>query len=89
MKDNEGMLFLYDTPAQYGFWMRGMNFPLDFVWLQDKTVVELDENIPTPSTGVAIPSVIPNVPIDMVLEVNAGTIHRLNIQVGDTIKFFQ
>src|SRR3989344_7332267 len=31
--ENEGMLFVFDTPGKYGFWMKDMLFPIDIIWL--------------------------------------------------------
>ena len=28
-----GLLFIFDKPGQYGFWMKEMNFPIDIIWL--------------------------------------------------------
>jgi uncharacterized membrane protein (UPF0127 family) len=33
LKANEGMLFIFDTPTTYGFWMKDMKFAIDIVWL--------------------------------------------------------
>jgi len=30
--EKEGMLFVFDAPGKYGFWMKDMNFPIDIVW---------------------------------------------------------
>src|SRR5438094_9545272 len=29
----DGMLFIFDQPAPYAFWMKGMTFPLDMLWI--------------------------------------------------------
>lgn len=84
-----GMLFVFDAPARHGFWMRGMNFPLDFIWIRDKTVFELTRNVPAPQPGESPGVLEPYYPIDMVLEVNAGTIDRLGIKEGDKIEIYQ
>ena len=86
LAQNEGMLFVYQDQALHGFWMRGMNFPLDFIWIRDKTVVQLNKNVPSPLQGGSLEVLEPSVPVDMVLEVNAGTIDRLGIVPGDTIE---
>src|SRR3989344_6075059 len=33
LKEREGMLFLYATPQRSSFWMKGMSFSLDFIWI--------------------------------------------------------
>ncbi len=33
LNDNEGMLFLFNVPGEYSFWMKDMKFPLDIIWI--------------------------------------------------------
>src|SRR4051812_4294355 len=41
---NQGMLFLFDTPGFYTFWMKGMKFPIDIIFIHDDTIVSFVEN---------------------------------------------
>lgn len=85
----EGMLFIFDKAGKHSFWMKGLNFPLDLVYIRDERVIEILPNIQPPSEGqtdVSLPIYQPKEEINMVLEVNAGTAQRLNIKAGDTIK---
>ncbi|MCX6792030.1 MAG: DUF192 domain-containing protein [Candidatus Gottesmanbacteria bacterium] len=83
-----GMLFVYDHPDRYGFWMKGMRFPLDFIWINGNKVADISQNIPQPVNDTAQPvSLAPKVPADKVLEVNAGVIQSLGIRVGDLVQF--
>lgn len=85
---NTGMLFVYQNKDRYGFWMKDMRFPLDFIWITGNTVVDVSQNIPQPDNDTVQPvNVAPNVPVDKVLEVNAGVIKSLGIHVGDTVQF--
>lgn len=87
LPDNHGMLFPYDHKEQFEFWMRGMQFPLDFIWIDGKTVADISENIPPPE-GAEKPVIIkPSVPVDRVLEVNAGSVALIGIKVGDTVEY--
>ncbi|HEX8931866.1 MAG TPA: DUF192 domain-containing protein, partial [Patescibacteria group bacterium] len=57
---NQGMLFLFDTPGFYAFWMKNMKFPIDLIFIHDNTVVSLVENA-TPLTNEAnIPTYSPD-----------------------------
>ncbi len=86
LAENTGMLFVFGHPDTYPFVMRGMTFPLDFVWLSaDRVVADVDENIPPPAPGENAEVVIPKEPITMVLEIPAGTVQRLNIKIGDSV----
>ncbi|MBI5732809.1 DUF192 domain-containing protein [Candidatus Jorgensenbacteria bacterium] len=85
--ENRGMLFLFGQPGVYHFWMKDMLFPLDFVWMKGNTIVQLNANIPPPKVGEAPVELSPKAPIDKVLEVNSGTIQKLDIVVGDKVEF--
>jgi len=69
---NHGMLFPFDTPGQYEFWMQGMEIPLDIVWLRDGVIVELSRNARPPGKAETPVRVKPTVPVNQVLEVRAG-----------------
>lgn len=81
---NRGMLFVYDHKERYPFWMKGMNFPLDYIWIDDKVVVDLSRNVPVTTSG-RITVVEPRYAANKVLEVNAGTIDAFGIQIGDPV----
>lgn len=83
---NHGMLFVYDHKEQYEFWMRRMKFPLDFIWIADRTIIDISENI-TPPTSIFPAIVKPQSGADKVLEVSAGTIQSAGIKIGDTVQF--
>lgn len=81
-----GMLFSFETPGLYRFWMKEMNFPLDFLWIRDNKIVDLSESIPPPkSVNGQIMFVTPKEPVNAVVEINAGLIQELHIQKGDLI----
>jgi uncharacterized protein len=84
---NDGMLFVFASGTTQSFWMKDMNFPLDIIWISGNTIVGFAQNDPA-APGVAVPiSTIVYSPLntDKVLEVNAGTVAKYNIKVGDTV----
>jgi len=87
---DRGMLFVFDFEHPHAFWMRGMRFPLDFVWISaDRRVVEVTTEVP-PQPGVPDAELRlyrPNAPVLYVLEVNAGAVEDLDIRVGDRVEF--
>ena len=69
--------------------MKGLKFPLDFIWIRDDSVVDIIQNAQIPDEGASdesLPIYLPREPIDKVLEVNTGVVDILKIKVGDTIK---
>ncbi len=82
---DHGMLFVYDHKEPFGFWMREMRFPLDFIWIDGDTIVEVTHNVQIRDANGGWTTLGPQKPVDKVLEVNAGTIDSYNIEVGDTI----
>jgi uncharacterized membrane protein (UPF0127 family) len=39
LNENEGMLFVYKEPVRYPFWMKDMKFPIDIIWLDNRSIV--------------------------------------------------
>ena len=82
----EGMLFVFTKPSSGSFWMQGMLFPLDFVWINNGKVVGVTENArPMKETGFMLYP--PPQPVDRVLELNAGAVRRFRIKKGDVVSY--
>ncbi len=78
---NTGMLFVFEKPRLYSFWMKGMNFPIDIIWLDgDGQVIYIKEKA-EPSSYPQ--SYAPDSPAQMVLETNAGFVASAGIKIGD------
>jgi uncharacterized protein len=75
------MLFKFQQPGIYPFWMKDMRFSLDIIWINQGKIVYLKKNIPADSKDVLTPSV----QAESVLEVNAGTADKLGLKVGDSV----
>lgn len=88
MPQNQGMMFVFEKSDQHRFWMKGMLFPLDFIWIEDGKVVELSNNIlpPSRSNGEVI-NVYPKVFVDRVIEVNAGWTKANHVKIGDIVPY--
>lgn len=86
-----GMWFAYLDAGQRSFWMRGMRFPIDIVWVNSSmTVVGITENAPVPPPETSpgdLPQYSPGIPIMYVLEINTGLAHDLGIEVGALVTF--
>ena len=82
LAEDEGMLFVFDQPGRYSFWMRGMKFPLDFVWIKSDEIVEITAN-----GGVKRMNIQPQQSANRVLEVNSGFAARHNLKIGDKVSY--
>ena len=86
------MLFLYGEEGLYSFWMRGMRFPLDFLWITgDCMLLEVTADVPPPEEGTpdsSLPIFLPSGPVLFVLEINGGVAQERDIRPGDEVRFF-
>ncbi|PIU03627.1 hypothetical protein COT44_02430 [Candidatus Shapirobacteria bacterium CG08_land_8_20_14_0_20_39_18] len=85
LENNQGMLFIYEKPGIYTFWMNLMKFNLDFVYINGNHVVDFIEDVPYPKTGELPKIVNAKTEFDKVLEVNSGMIRRIGIKIGDLV----
>lgn len=85
LPEDTGMMFVFGEPGIYPFWMHGMHFSLDMVWISGDTVVDV-VTLPPPTSGASMPARhIPFMNADRVLELNAGEAERLGLTVGSTV----
>ncbi len=87
LNDNQGMLFLFDEPGIPTFWMKGMKFPIDIIFLNSNKIVTIYKNVPAPKTTTETPNTYyqPTYPSDKVIELKAGASDKYNLHQGDTI----
>ncbi|MFA9262631.1 MAG: DUF192 domain-containing protein [Undibacterium sp.] len=81
--ENHGMLFLFDRPDRYGFWMKGMRFPIDIIFLSRGRVISIERSFQPSDRRI----VTPPEPVDQVLEVNAGEADHLS--PGDQVWYWR
>ncbi len=87
LERDKGMLFIYAGDSTPGFWMRGILFPLDIVWIDAEGVVAgVGGDLPLAS-GSQPPIYYPPRPIRYVLEINAGLAGELGIGTGSHATF--
>jgi uncharacterized membrane protein (UPF0127 family) len=83
--ENEGMLFVFETAAEYCFWMKDMRFEIDMVWLDtDKRIVHVKEKV-APATYPE--NFCPPEPARYVLEVAPGTARQVGLHEGMQLNF--
>lgn len=83
---NEGMLFVHDREGRHGYWMRGMTFPIDIVFVDANGTITQIFHAPAPPDGAGLG--------DLeryrgrgkyVLEVPLDYTDRHGIEVGDRV----
>ena len=87
--ETDGMLFVFERPSFYAFWMKGMLFALDMLWIENGQVVHVERNVPSypPSTpDLLLPVYAPRAPATYVLEVNPGFSAKYEIEVGSSVE---
>ncbi len=80
-----GLLFVYPDYQIRTFWMKGMNFPLDIVWLKDEIIVGFEENMQPFDSSRKISTMVSGEQINLVLELNAGWIKKNKVKIGDKV----
>lgn len=82
MGANEGMLFIFDEPAQQCFWMKNTFLPLAIAFVgDDGTIVNIDEMKPQ-----TLDSHCSAKPVRYVLEMNTGWFAKRGIKAGDRLQ---
>ncbi len=79
--DDCGMLFVFNAPGKYSFWMKDMLFAIDILWILNDKVVFIEKNV-SPSL---IGTVVSTDKADRVLEINAGAADGAGIEIGDSV----
>jgi uncharacterized membrane protein (UPF0127 family) len=91
LTENQGMLFVFQQPYRYGFWMIGMKFPIDIIWLDSNGVVTHIEHslkpCPPASSNLACPLYFPEKDSQYVLETVAGFSMKHNVRLGTHMSF--
>jgi uncharacterized membrane protein (UPF0127 family) len=85
--DDQGMLFVFEEPGFYPFWMKNTLIPLDMLWLDaGGRVVSISEYVP-PCKTEECPSYPPTSQSAIyVVEVNAGFVKKHGVTVGDLLE---
>ena len=86
---DRGMWFDMDRTAPASFWMRGMEFPIDIIWVSESLrVTGMAERAPPPAPGTLtedLPIYSSGGDVRYVLEINAGLAEELGIRPGDEV----
>jgi len=81
---DHGMYFPFEIAQKWVFWMKGMRFPIDIVWIRDGKVVDIHRSVPPPKV-LPLETYSPIEPADAVLELNAGVTADIGLEPGDEV----
>ncbi len=86
MGEDEGMFFIFPDSTIQKFWMKGMKFPIDIIWINGDKVIGMVMGA-KPETGLDYTIYSSPEPADKVLEINAGLTQKFGIKIGDIVLF--
>lgn len=87
LKENQGMLFLFEHDGLQRFWMKDMKFSIDMIWIdaQKRIVTIAPSRPPCAQEPCAVYS--PLNPARYVLEVPSGFALKHQLKTGDIFEF--
>lgn len=87
LNEDEGMLFIFETPGGYNFWMKNMLIPIDIIFLdENKKIITIYENV-SPCVTEPCELYPPSTNTLYVVETKAGFSSRHNLEEGQTVDF--
>ncbi len=86
MDNDQGMLFVFPNTAMHSFYMKNTEFPLDIIFIKSDLKVASVQGNAQPLNETSLSS---KVPVQYVLEVNAGLVEKWGLQVGDSISYIK
>lgn len=83
LSEDQGMLFIFDEPGVYPFWMKDMHFPIDILWLDENKEVVYIHSSAKPEDYPATYN--PQTEARYVLEVVDGFVEDYGVKVGEEL----
>lgn len=81
------MVFPFETPDYYSFWMKDMKFSIDIIYVLKNRIVQIFPNVPYPKNeNDALQVIEPKEKSDTVLEINGGLSQKYKFKKGDLIE---
>ena len=86
MEPDQGMFFIFPDVLYHSFYIKNTKIPLDLIFIdQELKIASFKENAqPMDETGLSS-----EVPIQYVLELNAGQREKYSMEIGDRIEFIR
>jgi uncharacterized protein len=85
LAEDEGMLFVFDSPSKNYFWMQGMNFAIDMIWINENMEIIYLKKDASPEDYLS--TFGPDENSMYVLEVVSGFSDKNNLKLGDKVRF--
>jgi uncharacterized membrane protein (UPF0127 family) len=82
---NQGMLFIFQKPDYYSFWMKNMQFPIDIIFINQNKIVDIFQNVPAPKNNNNLPTYTTGEKADKVLEINSGLSNIYKFKISDHV----
>lgn len=79
-----GMLFVFPKRGSHAFWMKGMKFPIDIIWIDGNKIVDIARAL-LPLDGEEPRIYRPRGEANFVLEARAGSAEMLGWKIGDEV----
>lgn len=86
MDDNEGMLFVYDSPQTLEFWMKDTDIPLDIIFIDSEWIIKsVQQGIPNTEDILSADDV------QYVLELNqnSGVTEGMEVEIEDPDEWYE
>jgi uncharacterized protein len=88
LPQNQGMIFLFEEPGYYPFWMKNMTIPIDIIYIFKDEIVTIQNNVQPPkNSSESLAIYTPIKPSDKVLEIQAGLAEKYNFKNGNKVSF--
>ena len=85
---DQAMLFPFKTESEHAFWMKGMKFSIDMIWLDsNKKVVHIEPSLDPCQPGSTCPIYSPGANSLYVLETISGFAKKNNVTLGTQAEF--
>ncbi len=84
LAENRGMLFEFNTPQHVQFWMKGVEVPLDMIFLREGRIVAIAANC-RPCKTYPCPKYGTEIAVNQVIELNAGRVAELRLHPGGSL----
>ncbi len=86
LPENKGMIFLFEKPDYYSFWMKNMKIPIDIIYINNDEIVTIHNNVQPPANpSESLNIYTPTEPSNKVLEIQGNLSEKYNFKKGDKV----